>query len=216
MSDFRGVLALALMAACAAPALAQTNVSADHKYSWGENVGWMNWRDANAGAQGVRATATYLSGYVWCENVGWVTVGDGTPAGAGGQYSNADGSDTGVNILASGDLTGFGWGENIGWINFNTAAALGGERARFDRASGRFFGYAWGENVGWVNLNDPNQFVSVCAADFTGDGDVNITDFLAFLSAYASGAAPADINSDGVVNVRDFLAFLQAYSAGCI
>jgi hypothetical protein len=203
------------VAALAAPVLAQTNISASHEFSWGENIGWMNWRDANGGAQGVRVTATYLSGFVWGENVGWISVGDGTPGGAGPRYTNATGDDTGVNILSGGDLAGFAWGENIGWINFDTAAALGSQRARYDSAANRFRGFAWGENVGWINLDDANQFVAVCAADFNGDGQVNIQDFLAFLSGYSSADPRADFTSDGQINVQDFLAFLQAYAAGC-
>ena len=117
-----------------APALAQTNISALHEFSWGENVGWMNWRDANSGAQGVRVTSTYLSGYVWGENAGWISVGNGLPTGPGPRYTNATGPETGVNILVNGDLDGFAWAENVGWVNFGTAAALGVDRARYDAA----------------------------------------------------------------------------------
>lgn len=54
-----------------------------------------------------------------------------------------------------------------------------------------------------------------CAADFNGDGSVNIGDFLAFLSAYGKGDPRADFDADGAVDIADFLAFLTAYDAGC-
>jgi hypothetical protein len=54
-----------------------------------------------------------------------------------------------------------------------------------------------------------------CRPDINGDGQVNVSDFLAFLSLYSAGSTRADFNADGQVNVQDFLAFLAAYSAGC-
>jgi hypothetical protein len=57
--------------------------------------------------------------------------------------------------------------------------------------------------------------VPSCRVDFNGDGNVNIQDFLAFLSAFAGGSAQADFNGDAQVNIQDFLGFLQAYAAGC-
>jgi hypothetical protein len=54
-----------------------------------------------------------------------------------------------------------------------------------------------------------------CSADVTGDGAVNVQDFLAYLSLYSAGAAAAEFTGDGAVNVQDFLAFLTAYASGC-
>src|SRR5262245_56152644 len=82
--------------ALSAPALAQTNVDAAHKFTWGENIGWLNWRDAGTplGNQGVRLHATFFSGFIWAENVGWINTGDGTPAN-GSTYANTTGADFG-------------------------------------------------------------------------------------------------------------------------
>jgi hypothetical protein len=55
----------------------------------------------------------------------------------------------------------------------------------------------------------------VCQPDVTGDGQVNVQDFLAFLALYSGADPRADFTHDGVVNVADFLAFLSAYAAGC-
>jgi hypothetical protein len=54
-----------------------------------------------------------------------------------------------------------------------------------------------------------------CRPDVTGDGAVNVSDFLAYLQLYAAGADGADMNDDQQVNVSDFLAFLGLYAAGC-
>jgi hypothetical protein len=52
------------------------------------------------------------------------------------------------------------------------------------------------------------------AADVTGDGQVNVQDFLAFLQLFAAADPGADFTGDCTVNVADFLAYLQAYAAG--
>jgi hypothetical protein len=54
-----------------------------------------------------------------------------------------------------------------------------------------------------------------CTVDLNGDGQVNVADYLAYLTLYAAGGPSADINGDGQVNVTDYLAFLTAYSQGC-
>jgi hypothetical protein len=62
---------------------------------------------------------------------------------------------------------------------------------------------------------NPGAGVPDCNADFNLDGQVNVQDFLAFLSDYAAGLTTTDFNFDGAVNVQDYLAYLQAYAAGC-
>jgi hypothetical protein len=54
-----------------------------------------------------------------------------------------------------------------------------------------------------------------CPVDVNHDGQVNVADFLAFLSLYSAGNIGADFTGDGVVNVQDFLRFLQLFSVGC-
>ncbi len=196
-----------------------TNVSATNKWSWGENIGWMNWRDAGDpdGAHGARIGTNRLSGFVWCENVGWMHLGDNTPSG-GVHYANTDGSDSGVNISPTGNLFGFGWGENIGWVNFDTAPSLtaSGQQARYDAGARRLRGFAWGSNVGWINLDDSAHFVGLgCAADFNGDGTLDVPDIFAFLSAWFANDPRADFDGNGTREVSDIFAFLSAWFAGC-
>ena len=163
-------------------AYGQSNIDPDHAFSWGENIGWLNWRCDPE--NGVIAGTEYLSGYIWAENAGWIDLGDGN-----GPYGNNDDTDFGVNILPDGDLDGFAWGENIGWINFDTSGQAPNQ-ARFDFAAGRFRGYAWGENIGWINLDDALRFIEVIPPSPTPDTDnPDKTRFVSFSVATTQEAA---------------------------
>jgi V8-like Glu-specific endopeptidase len=74
----------------------------------------------------------------------------------------------------------------------------------------RVSGYNGASGTGTMNLS-----CSPCAVDVNHDGQVNVGDFLTFLSLYSAGSLAADMNGDNQVNVQDFLRFLQLYSAGC-
>ncbi len=188
----------------------QSNIDSVHKHAWSENVGWLNWRDADGTTAGVLVSETFLSGFIWAENIGWINTGDGTPGG-GDSYTNSDGTDFGVNIDIDGNLTGFAWGENIGWVNFDTST-VGANRAVFDSTAGRFRGYAWGENIGWINLDDATRFISVANPFVRGDANLDdaldIADAL-FVLGYLFQAGPADCllaldyNDDETISISD-------------
>ncbi|MBN8645784.1 MAG: hypothetical protein J0L61_11170 [Planctomycetes bacterium] len=196
---------------------ADTTVSPVRKWAWGENIGWLNWRDANGGLQGVRHSRSFLSGFIWGENVGWINVGNGAPSG--GTYANINNTNFGVNVNPdTGECSGFAWGENIGWINFSTVSSLGAQGARYDAFSGRFSGFAWGENVGWINLNDAGQFVCTFAADLNADGIVSTPDLVPFLGAFGDLVTPGDrgdFNGDGLVSTPDLVIFLGQFGRQC-
>ncbi len=213
----RNTIAAALVPMCllASASLGQSNVDAVNKYSWSENIGFMNWRDANSTLSGVAVNDSlgYLAGYVWCENVGWVHLGNGN-----GPYLNTNGTNFGVNVnTTTGNLTGYAWGENVGWINFSGGAmATPAKPARFDLVDRRFRGYAWGENIGWVNLDNNSDFVSAaCRADFDGTGFVDTDDFTAFVLAFEDGDDRCDVDGTGFVDTDDFTAFVNAFELGC-
>ncbi len=214
-----GLAALIAAGALAAPAAAQlSNVAPLTSYSWSENVGWMDWRDAGSplASQGVFLGSQFLSGYIWSENVGWISVGGGQPSN-GLAYSNATGVDFGVNILADGTLSGLAWGENIGWINFGAGAlATPASPARFDDVERRLRGHAWGENIGWINLDDAAHYVGfLCPSDYDQNTFVNGVDFDSFVAAFEAGDQSADFNHDTFVNGVDFDEFIAAFAAGC-
>ena len=54
-----------------------------------------------------------------------------------------------------------------------------------------------------------------CVADFDGDGELTLFDFLAFQNAFSVGDPSADIDGDGELTLFDFLAFQNAFALGC-
>jgi hypothetical protein len=66
------------------------------------------------------------------------------------------------------------------------------------------------EDVEWMDQNYP---IPPCLADFDGDGQVGITDFLALLAAWGSNEAQYDLALPGndVVGIEDFLALLAQW-----
>ena len=237
-SNVATVIALAMIP-LASPAWAQSNVVAPNQFAWGENVGWINFRDANLGTQGVRMGPSFLSGFAWGENIGWINFGDGTPAN-GFQYANTTGADFGVNRDPSTNaLTGLAWGENVGWINFTLPTLPVAQRPRYDAANGsRLAGYAWGENIGWINLDVPffGQFVAFpCGpadiantdSDPGADGFIDNGDFTLFFSSFFLpetdpsrliadiANTDGDPGADGAVDNGDFTLFFTAFFAGC-
>lgn len=54
-----------------------------------------------------------------------------------------------------------------------------------------------------------------CPADVTGDGILNIFDYIAFGSAHALGIASADLDGNNTLNIFDFIVFGTLYGQGC-
>jgi len=194
-----------------------SNIDPAHRFSWGENIGFINWQhDAPLTGDGVFVEVDHLSGFAWAENVGWINMGNG-----GGPYVNdvGDSSTFGVNLNpGTGNLSGFAWAENIGWVNFDTSAARGQEGARFDNCNRRFRGFVWGENVGWINLNDAEHFVAIGPCnhgDFECDGDVELDDYAAFENVFFGPNVPVectafDVDADSDIDLFDFSAMQTA------
>ena len=96
--------------ALAAPALAlPSNVDSTNKYSWSENCGWMNWRDAGSPtppnpSQGAFIGPTFLAGFIWGENT------DGT---------------NGFSVVWGEKAV---WGANTTPVGEATSIAINGER----------------------------------------------------------------------------------------
>ena len=61
--------------------------------------------------------------------------------------------------------------------------------------------------------------VTICAADFNGDGFADIFDFNDYVTCFEGGACPpgrsADYDGDGFVDIFDFFAFTTAFEQGC-
>lgn len=165
-----------LIALTLAAARAQTTstLGEGDSYAWSGNAGWLELIPGRpAPGDGVIVSDTCLQGYGWSDSTGWINFGDGTPSN-GVRYSNATGSDSGVNQDGAGNLSGLAWSANTGWINFGWAAPADANRPRFDLITGVFTGYAWSANVGWINLTTgllKTDFVCVPDADHDGISD---------------------------------------------
>ncbi len=204
----------------ASAAFAQSNIDLEHRFSWGEGSGWMDWREANGGQDGIVLHDNFLSGFIWSEGSGWIWLGDGTPEN-GISYANEDGSDFGVNLdFDSGELSGYAWSEGAGWVVFGTTPYVGPDGARFDWDAGRFRGYAYAEGAGWIVLDDDEHYVAatLCAfGDLNCDGFVDVGDVLRVLDGFADPEMfpEADISpcgGDGFIDVGDVLAVLSAFA----
>jgi hypothetical protein len=54
-----------------------------------------------------------------------------------------------------------------------------------------------------------------CYADFTGDGALDLFDFLGYVNLFNAGDPAADCDGDGDFTLFDFLCFTNAFNAGC-
>jgi hypothetical protein len=132
---------------------ATTTIDANHHYSYGANIGWMEWL-ADSPADGVIIGEFICSGWIYGANVGWINFGNGSPVNHI-QYQNNSATDFGINYgidptqPGSGILRGYAYGANIGWINFEATG-----NPRVSLFTGRLSGYAYSANCGWINLDD--------------------------------------------------------------
>lgn len=179
-----------------------------HRYAWGENIGWINFKPGYG--DGVTMTSTQLIGEAWGENVGWI---------------NMNPSYGGVYIDETGKLTGYAWGENIGWISFsceNTSSCTEGVDygVYINPQTGFFSGKAWGENVGWIvfdydtsNSYGVKAFWGSCAGDYDSDGDIDGADLQAFIADFENGHVT---DNDLLIFKDNFgLTNCSAYAASC-
>jgi len=120
-------------------------------------------------------------------------------------------------------------GADGGLLDIIAGTADSGARAAWELGDGNIM---WTNGAG-VNISDPTsgatfnvldgsgQFIMMlgeiepCYADFDGDGQLSIFDFLAFQNAFDAGDLMADCDEDGSLTLFDFLCFQNAFDAGC-
>lgn len=147
---------LAFVAGFCSAAMAATTIDVTNHFSFGANVGWMDWRgDASNGAV---VSSNVCSGYIYSADLGWINLGNGTPVN-GTNYLNNSATDFGVNVDLFGNLTGYAFGANIGWIAFEANGA-----PKVNLNTGKFSGYAYSANCGWISLSNSMAFVQTSAA----------------------------------------------------
>lgn len=67
---------------------------------------------------------------------------------------------------------------------------------------------------GQVDFNNMG-FTAVCLADVNQDGQINGSDFFAWVNAFGTGGTGCEQNLDGVCNASDFFAWVAAFGDGC-
>jgi len=176
------------------------NISAQAAFSWGSNIGWLNWRgDVD---QGVDVGQFVCAGFAYSANLGWINFGSGRPAN-GVRYQNNSATDFGVNVDAAGRLRGLAYGANVGWIAFEDLGA-----PQVDLLIGELSGYAYGANVGWISLTGPFSLqVDNLSPGVDSDGD-GIPDAWEILHAghLTTLSASGDFDGDGQTDLEEYLA----------
>jgi len=185
-----------------------------HKYSYGENIGWSNFRPSQG--PGVTVKDNRLEGFVWAENIGWIKL---------------DPAYGGVTHDGHGNLSGYAWSENAGWINFscetNGTCVSVDYKVTIDTTTGVFSGYAWGENIGWIRFDyagyaaPSGNYVKTdwrINGDISSDGAVTLEDAIMTLQVGA-GISPAsqlhsgaDVNEDSRIGLEEAAYILQMVS----
>ncbi len=198
--------AFLLSSALAHSALAATAINPANRFSYGANIGWMDWRgDAE---NGTVIGEFVCAGYIYGANFGWIHLGDGTPAN-GLRYQNDSATDFGVNHDGTGNLRGFAYGANIGWLNFTDRDASGAlfEGPKVDLLTGRLSGFVWSGNCGWISLSNAQAFVQTdsiaMGADSDSDGIADAWERLHF-GGLTTADAMSDTDGDGFSDVGEY------------
>ena len=196
---------------------AATTINSTNAFSWGANVGYLNWRPS--AADGVNLGGFICQGYIYGANIGWINMGTGSPVNHI-QYQNDSATDFGVNFTidpsnsAHGLLRGFAYGANIGWINFENAGnpyvILSNCTTANPATCGlsQLRGFVYSANAGWISLDDMNFFVSTDSIDPGVDTDGNgLPDAFEYTYFGHIGVDPnADPDGDGETNIAEYRA----------
>jgi hypothetical protein len=189
-------------------ASAATTINAANKFSYGANVGWMDWRGDIV--NGAVIGEFVCSGFIYAANVGWISLGSGSPVNSI-RYQNNSAADFGVNHDGAGNLRGFAYGANIGWINFTNRDGTGAlfEGPKVDLLTGRLGGFVWSANCGWISLSNSQAFVQTdsirMGIDTDGDGIPDAWE-LQYTNTLAGLSAAADTDHDGVSDLAEYQA----------
>lgn len=162
------------------------------RFTYGENIGWINANPSNSGTAGIEVTTSKLTGYIWAENIGWISLScENSSSCATINY--------GVINDGNGNLSGYAWSENTGWISFscdNNASCLTVNYGiTIDLVTGEFSGHAWGENIGWVKFNHSEAVYRV-KTGLRGSDDDGVLDADGPFLNDSSETADSDVDNE--------------------
>jgi hypothetical protein len=107
-------------------------------------------------------------------------------------------------------LLGDPWGTNQPWHTFAHDAV------QFDIDNDGCDDIFQGLCSGWkVFMQTNGNCEPDCYADFDGDGQLTILDFVAYQNAFTSGDDAADCDGNGSLDILDFVCFQNSFTAGC-
>jgi hypothetical protein len=202
------LLAATLLVGLVHSAWAITTINSTNHFSYGANIGWIEWRGDNT--SGAVIGEFVCSGSIYAANVGWISLGGGTPIN-GIRYQNNSASDFGVNHDGNGNLQGYAYGANIGWLTFTNRDGTGASYAgpRVDLLTGKLSGYIWSGNVGWIDLSNAQAFVRTDVVlpgpDTDGDGIADAFERL-WTGNLTTMNATSDFDHDGFSDLSEYLA----------
>ncbi len=178
--------------------------------------------------------ASILNGTYFNGQYGWTVGGFWTPpTGAFVYLEQIDGT-PGLSVYAQGTYAPIfstsGSSARVRWNgamvhNWYSTTTAGPHEATYVV----YFGDASGTPVSGytpatVTLAFDSELVGACLADFDGNGEVDVLDFLEFIDAFstcesAPGPCPSadvnsDVNGDTIVDILDFLDFIDAFGQG--
>jgi hypothetical protein len=144
------------------------------------------------------------------DGFGGVMVGGATGGDWGGP--NAGGGDAFVARIDGGGT--FRWVTQFGTPEPETAYALAsagpGAALVVGPTDGDLAGPSHGaQDIFLAKLRD------VCYPDFTGDGTLDLFDFLGYVNAFNAGDDLADCDANGGLDLFDFLCFVNSFNEGC-
>src|SRR5215213_9708909 len=200
---------LFLALAAVTSASAATTINAANHFSYGANIGWMEWRgNVTSGA----VIGEYIcTGSIYAANVGWISLGSGAPVN-GIRYQNNSASDYGVNHDGAGNLRGYAYGANIGWITFTNRDAAGGtyQGPKVDLLTGKLSGFLWSANCGWISLSNAAAHVQtdtiIPGIDTDGDGIPDAWEREKFGGLLTVANGSSDTDGDGFKDISEYLA----------
>jgi len=192
---------------------ADSTIDTVDRYSYGANIGWVNWKHDPSAPEGASLEPYLLRGRIYAANVGWIDLGDGVPDD-GVFYSHTNG-DWGVNHDGTGGLSGWAYGANIGWVRFDQGWK---SPPRVDMKTGAMSGYAYGANVGWIGLDGLTTGVDE-GTDSDGDGIADAWEFEMLADAGLTADlgimdATSDSDGDGTSDLDEYAADTNPFDPG--